>query len=416
MKSLAERALQFEKFLDDSRDADGLVYSVLNTNGLRPWRNSDVEGKGYDLWDHWAGDFAGAANYEDCIMATGRYIVAKVLKHSATGGDAAALADAERSVKALLAVSREGDKIESGYLPKPYGGLRNASKSRNISTDQYEHALFALWHFRQACPNSPIIPEIESAIARWAGYFVRHDFAYEYYGRARVEVEGSVHGLGFYLPLMAIAHRMTGKPEYAQAMKQRLLPLVGKHLVLKEDSPKWLAHPNVTNLIVTGLQYCWQNGLDNEECRHAMGQWARLGVQWLSKDRLTFCFAEGSDTDPVPPHYIQIEGEPPLNLKFLLWRSNVKGADSCKIAHTIMLAHPAFPDAGWRDQALDLLDRFQDVREFRHYLDPDGTQLPPEYAYMNNMLSTEFMSAWLQVYYLDARGASRSCDRVGPGG
>ena len=81
MQSLVQRAVRFEKFLDDNgRDTDGIVCSVLKADELRPWRNSDFEKKGYELWDHWAGDFAGAMNYEDAIMATGRYADAKILK------------------------------------------------------------------------------------------------------------------------------------------------------------------------------------------------------------------------------------------------------------------------------------------------------------------------------------------------
>ena len=115
-------------------------------------------------------------------------------------------------------------------------------------------------------------------------------------------------------------------------------------------------------------------------------------------DRLAYSYAEGSDTKPVLPHYI--EGTNPLNLKFLQWRSNVKGANSCKIAHTLMLAHEVFPKAGWRDQVLDIIERFREVTDFRHYHDPDGDQMPPEVAYMREMLSTQCVGAWLQSYHL----------------
>jgi len=398
MKSLAQNAVRFEAVLDQSRDEDGLVYSVLKADALRPWRNEDFEGKGYDLWDHWSGDFAGGENYEDAIMATGRYVDAKLLKRASHPADARALADAERSVRALLALSREGDAIESGYLPKPYGGLRFASKSRSISTDQYEHALFALWGFREACPDSPLVSEIESAIVRWCDYFIRHDFAFTYYGRIRVSVNDAVHMLGLLLPLAAITHRITGDPRYAEVLAQRLAPMIPQHLIIPTDSPAHLAHPNIVNLIVMGLAYCRRNGIRPEDCREAIGRWTRLGLRWLSKDRLAFCYAEGSDTDPVAPHYL--EGASELGLRFLLWRSNVKGADSSKIAHTLMLAAEAFPEEGWRDRAVDLLGRFQVPAEFLHYYDPDGDQIPSEYGYLRQMLSLQHVGAWLQTWYM----------------
>jgi len=401
MQFLAQRAARFEKFLDDhGRDADGIIYSALKADELRPWQNRDFAGKGYELWDHWAGDFAGAMNYEDSIMATGRYVDAKILKHLVVGGDKIALADAAQAVKALLAVAREGDKTEPGYLPKPYGGLRHASKSRNISTDQYEHALFAFWRFRQACPDSPLVPDIESAVIRWADYFIRHDFAFDYYGHVRIAVKQAIHVLGFYLPLMAMAHRITGNPEYRHVLTSRLAPLISKLFIIEDDSPARIAHPNIVNLNVIGLLYCWQNDICKEECRRAIGAWTRLGLKWLSADGLAYCYAEGSDSSPVAPHYI--EGTNQLNFKFLQWRSNVKGAASCAIAHTLLLAHQVFPEVGWHARALDILGRFGEVLDFHFYNDPAGDRIPSEFAYMRHMLSPQHMGAWLQSYALAA--------------
>ena len=374
-------------------DSDGLIPGEINADGPRLFSNEDF--RGYETWDYAGGDFAGHVAYEDSLMTTGRFIHAEVLRHL-TRNDGEGLTLAERAAGAVLAVSAAGDAHEPGYLPKPYGGLHKAAVSRGISSDQYEHALFGLWALRNVSQDQKLCGAIEQSIVRWAHYFRRHQFCYDYYGRVRVTPARAVHGLGLFLPLCLIAHRITGETVFIEAMERQLAPIVQGDFAEKVSS-----NPNTTNLTVMGLVYCWQHDVYRRLCECGIETCVRRVLPRLSRDGLAYCYNGGSDTKPLEPGYRT--GKPPLNYKFLLWRSNVKGADSCKVAHTLILAHRVLPEHGWRDQALRILERFAKPTDFLRYYDHDGRQIPPDYAYMRKCLCNQFVAAWLQTFFLAIR-------------
>ena len=64
--------------------------------------------------------------YEDALMATGRYIRVKVLHDPIAPGTPPNTAPSKVAVEAILAVTQAGERVEPGYLPKPFGD----SKSR----------------------------------------------------------------------------------------------------------------------------------------------------------------------------------------------------------------------------------------------------------------------------------------------
>jgi len=414
MKSFAERADAFENFLDSVRDDDGIVYADVHREELRPFRSEDLDGKGYDVWVVWAHDFAGCVNYEDCLMATGRYVNAKVLKHLAAGGDDAALADAERGVRAILAISKAGQKIEAGYLPKPYGGLKNASYCRKASSDQYEQSLFALWSFRQACPDSELVPEVETAIVGWADYFLRHDFAYRFdeYGWVAIDptdmgdgvpVGLGRHGLGLCLPLILMSHEITGDAKYEEAVHNRLVPCL----------KRWLAHPtgvgsgfsghsNSDNLQALGMYYCIKKGVAVDEAKQGLEICWDCAEKRLSRhDGLEYEYAHAgaSDDHPLEPHYLDAP-LPADGWKYALWVSNVKTASSALTAHTGALCQRVDPRPERAATIQRIMNEFEKPRDFLRWIDKDGGQVPPEHAWHALLLPTVLPGAWLQAYYL----------------
>ncbi len=394
MASPGERAGIFRQHLVDFMDGDGLVAGEINVRGPRAFTNEDFVG--YETWDYAKDDFAGFLRYEDALMMTGRFIHVELLRHLAAGGEPG-LALAERAARAILAVSAAGDLHEPGYLPKPHGGLARAGESRAISVDQYEHALFATWGLRHHTDDRQLAARIDEAIVKWADYFRRHDFSYDYFGRTRSTPETSVHTLGLALPLCTIAHRITGDAVYLEDLEAQLGHIVRGSLV-EGVNPGGGGHPNTVNLTVMGLVYCWRHSVYKHECGRAVEVWTRKTLQRLSSDNLAYCYEEGSDTHPAEPRFVAMEND--LGYRFLRWRSNVKGADSCKIAHTLVLAHHVHPQFGWREKALAILDRFRAVSEFRRYHDYNGQQMPEEYAYMRDYLCNQHIGAWLQAYYL----------------
>jgi len=409
MTTLQDRADVFEQQLDSMRDKDGLVYASINAAEMRPWIDEDL--KGYPVWDSWAGDFAGCLLYEDCLMGTGRYVSAKVLKHLFTGGDGEALSDAERSVRAILALSREGDKIEDGFLPKPFGGLSKASLSKNTSNDQYEHALFALWQFHQACPESALIPEIESAILRWTDYFARRDFSYVFHGYHWVctdptekddgfPVSVGRHSLGLYLPMCLMCYQITGQKRYMDAVHDRLLPSLRRWIARPDFG--FSGHSNSCNLLGLGVYSCWRQRAITEDACQALQMCWEIAEKRLSRhDGLEYDYAHVgvSDDHQIEPHYmdrpVQLHRDP-----FGLWVSNAKGASSTTTAHLGALCEKVRPDAARRATVDRILNHFQRPEDFLRLVDADGRQLPPEHDWRKRSLVSTFIGAWLQAYYL----------------
>jgi len=406
MNTLSQKAELFESFLDGKHDPDGLIYGDIKADEMRPWRNEDFEG--YEVWDYFADDYAGYLDYEDCIMATGRYISVKILRYLAAGDNAAA-ADARETMEALLKLAAEGDKVQSGYLPKPHGGLSKASLSTNISTDQYEHAVFAMWRFITAFPQSPLHQEVANEIVKIAEYFVRNDFTYQGYSAVYSTIEErddleypafvSIHTFGLYLPLMQMAYELTGDKKYEQQL-QRLFKLLFEYDAEKE----YVKHQNTCNLLNIGLYFCWKRGLHREKLAAIMEKQWQLDSAMLSSDGLAYAQPDITDDHHIEPHYDMDSLDPAaslINYRFMAWRSNRKTAHSCKTAHSGALLQRVRFDQRRVSDIRRILDHYQKPEDFRRYIDFDGKQLPPEYKYHGNTIPLQFVGAWLEAYYLN---------------
>ncbi len=340
-------------------------------------------------------------------MATGRYITVKILKHLAKDRDEAALADAEGAVRALLALSREGDKVEDGFLPKPFGGLEKASQSTGISNDQYEHALLGFWRFRQACPTSPLIPEIESAIVRWTNYFLRKDWSYVFQGRLWVCLEPCerkdypvsvlVHPLGLYMPMCVMCHEITGDEKYLDQFHNRLLPVLRQWI--KDPTERFTCHTNSCELQGMGMYFCWKKGLIVEEAEQALEHCWNISKKRLSADGLDHDLYGRTKGRQVEPRYLDVE-LPDTGGRRGLWVSNMKTAFSLQTAHTGTMLQRVQADAERAATIRHILERFQAVTDIRNLIDEDGKQVPPDHKYMTDSICVEMVAAWLQVYYI----------------
>ena len=140
---------------------DGLLCSDLNVDTMRPWTVDELSKAKAEIWSNWRHDPAGCMAYEDALMATGRYIRVKVLHDPIAPGTPPIQHQAEGAVEAILAVAQAGERVEPGYLPKPFGDLKRAAESKGISYDQIEHVALGLWQFRKQYPDSTLNAERE---------------------------------------------------------------------------------------------------------------------------------------------------------------------------------------------------------------------------------------------------------------
>ena len=77
----------------------------------------------------------------------------------------------------------------------------------------------------------------------------------------------------------------------------------------------------------------------------------------------------------------------------------MKSADSCKTAHTGALYERTFPGEGAAEISRRILNHFEKPQDFLN-IDIDGKQIPNEYSYFKNAISSQFIGAWLGAYYL----------------
>jgi hypothetical protein len=393
-KPTDHRVESFRQHLIHFMDDDGLIIDQVNADGPRAFRNEDFEG--YSTWDLYADDFAGFISYEDSIMVTGRFIHLEVLRHLYSGRKTS-LDLAHKAVLALLELSEHGDRIEPGYLPKPHSGMSKAGESQGISIDQYEHALFGLWAFRQFSDDRKMNDLIDKAILSWADYFIKHDYSYSYFGRMWSTPETSPHLIALYMPLAAIATTITGSEKYINHAMDRLWNILEENFIENIESRPDIV-PNIANLLVLGLSYLVRHDIRQPECSQAVENIINKSLEQLSPEGWAYAFMGVTDKHQVTPGYRT--GPAPLNYKLLNWTSNAKGGKSTKIAQSLVIAAHLLDRRDWLEKARWIENKYLRINDFTPYQDPDHTQMPEDYAYLRKTIYNQFIATWLQTWHL----------------
>ncbi len=145
-------------------------------------------------------------NYEDSIMATADYMSAQLYRYLTTSeGDAYEIA--MRCYTALKKISQQGNKQSIGFLPKPYGGIKDTAKSKETSADQYCKAVLAFHQLYEMTSDTKIKKEIKDSIISWADWWESHNFATMYFKQFTVWTYS--HPIAFFLYLMELAYRFS---------------------------------------------------------------------------------------------------------------------------------------------------------------------------------------------------------------
>ncbi len=139
-------------------DRDGLVYSMILEDGLKPIRDKDIpERVCFNYVDApkrlWKAGFFG---YEDSLMATAEFLLANIYKYQATK-DKQSKRLAKKLFNALKSAALASAKYSSwvvkpmlGFLSKPYGGIKNAHLSGEVSVDQYLRVMYSMEVYRDS--------------------------------------------------------------------------------------------------------------------------------------------------------------------------------------------------------------------------------------------------------------------------
>lgn len=276
LKQLAGAESKINAFVHrHMQDEDGLLLCHVNVQTLKPWTNEQIKAGGYQLnfYDVRRGDAWGQLAYEDSLMATGEYASSRLLKHEVLG-DAESLEEARVAVDALLGVLREGRKFERGYLPKPHGGMKNAAYSHEISVDQYIKTIVALlrWQTHASPEQSRLIDEHFVAMA---DYHLIRGFIHPRREHFIVTPENRTHGLALFIPLMVMAHRLTGDKQYLEALPR--FDAVLDQLLADENPP---TNCNIVGLFMDGFDLAMQFGHEDPRLKQILDHlWrARLAL------------------------------------------------------------------------------------------------------------------------------------------
>jgi hypothetical protein len=345
-------------------DDTGLLLCHLHTETLKPWTTQQLRDRGWTLgfYNSERGDAEGQLAYEDSLMATGEYAHSQILRYRATG-EPDALAAAAYQISAILRVLDEGGRFERGFLPKPHGGMRRAAYSHEISVDQYIKCIAALVAWRCFAAAS-LARRIDRALVDMADYHLCRDFTHPRRECMIVTPENRTHGIALFIPMLHLAHQITGDERYRRALP-RFDPILDG--LLNDEVP---VNCNILNLFVEGFHLALRAGCKDERLARLIGKF------WDA--RLAESEQRGWDYDDP--------SEPFTTSRVI------------RIAASAPIVDAWLPDRNAAGIAWWLLDRIHDPRQMR-YADGDPSTLPVTARYRTESLCETSLTSWLLAYW-----------------
>jgi len=241
-------------------DSDGLVRSFYNMKTKQLYTNEDIQSpawkKKWTDWCHNTPDPASCIAYENAIMATSEFAMSQLSRFNTTE-DQTAKEQAHQAIQAILAVVREGRHYMPGYLPKPFGGLKRARYSHEMSVDQYTKAIAALYEWREFAPPAEQ-REIDQFFIDAIDFFIARKFRHSYRHRTIVTAATHLHTLGLYVALPWLAAKTSGDKSYLKHLKQFDKPLEAAR------TDQNLSGFNQTALVIEGFHVALKAGAQDQ--------------------------------------------------------------------------------------------------------------------------------------------------------
>ena len=176
---LEDKAARFEQHFEDLFiDPDGLSYNVIHKKHNRPYRAEDFSPTdGYrPIWQEQGWPTIEAfTNYENTPAHTGLYLAYQTYRYQVTG-QSVCLDRAQRSLDAIKRNFEIGEKaLERGYWPKPFGGLSQAHRSKDMTPDNNFDLILGLNKYLDVASSAQydLAAEILKGII---DFYVRHNF------------------------------------------------------------------------------------------------------------------------------------------------------------------------------------------------------------------------------------------------
>jgi len=208
------------------RDGDGMIRSGVYGKTMKPLRLEDVTDRPFGVGcysenHHIPNELKPLYNnYENAGQCSGKYIGAMLQKYAATG-DAKVLDNACRTFKALELLWNNAAEQNQypggrGWMPKPFGGIRDVAAMTECSPDQYTDITLGIEEFYHKAADDQERKVIEEMILSFADWWSEHDYATSYEGgicwwKLRPDC---VHVVSFFLYLNSLAYTFNPKESY----------------------------------------------------------------------------------------------------------------------------------------------------------------------------------------------------------
>jgi len=274
-------------------DGDGLCRSMFCMATLAPWTNADLakvdQWRITDMFQN-STDKAGCLSYENALMATGEFAQSQIVRYRVTK-EPAARELAHRSIRGILAAIEEGRHYMPGWLPKPFGGVRNARNSHEMSVDQYTKAVVAL-HSWLPLASQPERTVINHFFIDAADFFIARKWRHAYRHRTIVTAGTHPHALGLYVGLAVLAAKASGDNRYLAQMAS-----FDDAMNAAVTDPA-LNTFNSTSLIAEGYHVAMQAGSPDPRLPQTIGWLWQIGAKCIDENGHGFIIRKVPEFDP----------------------------------------------------------------------------------------------------------------------
>jgi len=424
VSSLEERAFSIQDVIEEHFfDDRGWLMERINMHTMKPYGKHELaeESQGYDDDEPEPATAAERATYEDTMFCTGLYLWSLTEQHLVTGDDASKRI-ADRIFDDLQPLIAMNDKIEKGYIGKPWGGRPR----RRTTLDQTFYFTFGLHRYAEMADEAQKrrVGEIIAANVDW---WMGRDYCDFQYPDEEVSGWLSPAFGGAMMAEVFLAYLRTGNRKYLdecrrlnQAQKTDWFPVhrIHRWLPVDENGRKIRLLAMWHHAIALAL-WALAKG-DPERLPHwqerFVDHWHKELKLGLRDDGLTdtcirLNLKDGTE-EPIGLDELRYVTEKPgyeeqvkhnLKLQFLLTAAK----SSYYSAHTAVSAVLMAETVPWMaDEARRVLDCVLpqlDLTKLTPFVDPDGRQWPEEREHDMETLTSFGMTAWLIAYWQGRR-------------
>ncbi len=384
-------------------DKDGLVYSMILEEGLRPIRDKDIpERVCFSIVDApkrlWK---SGFFSYEDSLMATAEFLLANIYKYKVTKDKQAKLI-AKKLFNALKSAALAGSEYKGwivkpmlGFLPKPYGGIKNAHLSGEVSVDQYQRVMYALEIYKEELASINERKWIDKFLLACSDCWDVNNYTFNYMlGICRWGC-CSPHSVAFGLYCSAIGVSLSDKRQHKSwfdIFMSRLEPL--------EKTPNYSLSDNVACLVAFASKSLCRTMPDEQSrwkryaervIKSAISGMDEDGYGWL------FTFLSGQKKgERITPHWEK--NSPSRYWNFLNWRGNIRRPLS-QLAGALVDVYELTGKKQYAKLARDVLLK-HGKKGYMKWLEPiTPNDMPKGYEILGKFVCGLNTATWLRAYW-----------------